>query len=139
MAPRPIPPVYAPEVMARAIVRLSLHPRREVWLGGSAVKAILGQKFLGPLLDRSLASRGYSGQQGDEKVPPHRPDNLYHPLPGDRGAHGPYLSLERRHSLQAWLDFHRRGAIGLALAAGAALAALLTRRARAARPARARA
>src|SRR5262245_54052435 len=114
--PRPVPPVYAPEAIASAIVRLSLRPRREVWLGGSAVKAILGQKFLGPLLDRYLAGRGYTDQQGDRPVEPHRPDNLFRPLAGDRGAHGPYPALERHRSPQAWLDLHR-----LELAAAAAV------------------
>ena len=128
-APRPIPPIYAPEVVANAIVHLSLHPRREVWIGGSAVRAILGQKVVGPLLDRLLARRGYTGQQGEAPVPFHRPDNLFHPLQGDRGAHGPYLALERRHSAQAWLDLHRGqvAAVAGVVAGGLALGALRAR------------
>ncbi|HVE87591.1 MAG TPA: SDR family oxidoreductase [Myxococcales bacterium] len=124
--PRPVPPVYAPEVVANAIVRLSLHPRREVWIGGSCVKAVLGQKLIGPLLDRYLARRGYEDQQGRDLVEPYRPDNLFYPVAGDHGAHGPYLALERHHSVQAWLDL-RRGAVAAVLACGLAAGALLAR------------
>ena len=35
-----------------------------------------------------LASEGYSGQQTDQPIDPHRPDNLDHDVPGDCGAHG---------------------------------------------------
>jgi len=125
--PRPVPPVYAPEVIAEAIVTLSLHPRREVWIGGSAVKAILGQKVVGPLLDRYLARRGYRDQQDAVPVEPYRPDNLFYPLEGDRGAHGPYLDMERQHSTQVWLDFHRRAVAVVAAAAGLALGAVWAR------------
>lgn len=129
-APRPVPPVYAPEVVAKAILHLSRHPRREVWIGASAVKVILGQKFLGPLLDRYAASRGYAEQQGEALVQPYRPDNLYYPLEGDHGAHGPYVSLERRRSPQVWLNQRRRW-LAAAFAAGGISAGALWARARA--------
>src|SRR4051812_438990 len=109
--PRPIPPVYAPEVVADAVVKLSLRPRREIWIGGSSVKAIVGQRVIAPLLDRYLARRGYRDQQDSVPVEPYRPDNLFHALEGDRGAHGPYLELERRHSAQIWFDFHKRALV----------------------------
>jgi NAD(P)-dependent dehydrogenase (short-subunit alcohol dehydrogenase family) len=125
--PRPIPPVYAPEVIADAITTLSLRPRREVWIGGSSVKAILGQKVIGPLLDRYLARRGYRDQQDAVPVEPYRPDNLFYPLEGDRGAHGPYLALERHHSTQVWLDFHRRALALAAAAVGLAFGAVWAR------------
>src|SRR5207302_1177220 len=39
--PQPVPPIYQPEVAARAIVWASEHPRPEVWVGGSTVATIL--------------------------------------------------------------------------------------------------
>lgn len=129
--PRPIPPVYAPEVVADAVVHLSLHPRREMWVGGSSVKAIIGQRLIAPLLDRYLGRRGYAAQQDATPVEPYRPDNLFYPLEGDRGAHGPYLDLERRHSAQLWFDFHRRAMAAVAAAAAGLMAGALWARARA--------
>jgi hypothetical protein len=41
-----------------------------------------------PVADRVLASEGYSGQMTSEPEPAGRPDNLFEPVSGDRGARG---------------------------------------------------
>src|SRR5688572_1342694 len=92
--PQPVPPVYQPEVIARAAVHAALHPRREIWIGWNTVKAIIGQRFIPGLLDHYLAKVAWDGQT-TRVLPPghpieHREDNLDAPLPGDRGAHGPF-------------------------------------------------
>ena len=56
--PQPVPPIFQPEVIARAALHLAEHPRRELWVGWSAAKAIFAQKFIGGLLDRYLAKNG---------------------------------------------------------------------------------
>lgn len=33
--PQPAPPIYQPEIAARAIVHAALHPRRQIWVGDS--------------------------------------------------------------------------------------------------------
>ena len=44
--PQPVPPIYEPEVgAASSACRAYVSPRREYWVGGSTVKAILGQKL----------------------------------------------------------------------------------------------
>src|SRR5512138_992137 len=84
--PQPVPPIYQPEVIARAALYVAEHPRRELWIGWSAVQAILGQRIVPGLLDRYLGRMGYSAQQTDEPADPRRPDNVDRPIPGDRGA-----------------------------------------------------
>src|ERR687886_1997527 len=66
--PRPVAPVYQPEVAARAIVWASEHPRRrELWVGGSTVMTILGTRLApGIIGDLYLARTGFDGQQTDE-------------------------------------------------------------------------
>jgi len=120
--PMPVPPVFQPEVAARAIVWAAHHGRREVLLGGSTRLAVLAQKIAPGLADRYLAKYGYSSQQRDERVAPDRRDNLYETLPGDRGAHGSFDAMAHERSAVAWLDRHR-GAIA-ALAAVAVAGAL---------------
>src|SRR6266540_3827536 len=39
--PRPVPPVYQPEIAGRAIVWAAEHPRRELWVGGATVATIV--------------------------------------------------------------------------------------------------
>lgn len=75
-------------------------------VGGSAVKAILGQKVAPGLLDRYLAQSGYESQQRPELDVPGRANNLLEPLPGDRGADGPFTGESRSSSIQLWLRGH---------------------------------
>lgn len=113
---QPVPPIYQPEVAARAIVWAAAHPRREYRVGLSTMKAVVGNKIIPGLLDRYLARKGYDAQQTDEPADPERADNLWEPLPGDHGAHGRFDGRAREKSLQLWLSMHRNS---LALAAGA--------------------
>jgi NAD(P)-dependent dehydrogenase (short-subunit alcohol dehydrogenase family) len=97
--PMPVPPIFAPEMVAGAILYAAEHPSREMLVGGSALKAIVGQKLAPGLLDRYLAARGYESQQRPEPES-RRSDNLFEPLPGDRGAAGPFKAQSRRSSVQ---------------------------------------
>lgn len=116
---RPFPPVYQPEVAARAIVWASEHRRREVYVTEAAWGAILLDKFAPSLADRFFALAGYDAQQTDEPRDPDRPDNLWEPVPGDQGAHGAFDAQARNSSLQLWATMNRKrlalaGAVGLA-------------------------
>ncbi len=124
--PQPVPPIYQPEVPARAIYWAAHHKRREVYVGVSSVAVILGNKLLPGLGDWYLARTGYGSQQTDEPVKPDRPNNLYEPVPGDHGAHGNFDGIAYGKSPQLWATEHRvalLAAIGIGLA-GAAYAAL---------------
>ena len=106
--PQPVPPIYEPEVGARMVLHAALtdSPRREYWVGGSTVKAILGQKVVPGLLDKYLGKNGYESQQREIDDPPHRPHNLWQPVTSDFGAHGPFDSLSRHFSLEAHVSRH---------------------------------
>lgn len=119
---QPVPPIFQPEVAARAIYRAAHGDRREVWVGGPTVQAIVGQKLVPGLLDVYLGKTGYEGQQTDEpREHPEDAHNLWQPLDADedRGAHGVFDRRARAYSVQQWADRHA----GL-LAAGAAIVGL---------------
>jgi NAD(P)-dependent dehydrogenase (short-subunit alcohol dehydrogenase family) len=122
---QPVPPIYQPEVAARAIFYAAYHPRREFWVGGSTVLSIAGQKILPALLDRYLARTGYDSQQTAEPEDPNRPDNLWQPVPGPFAAHGSFDQRAYGTSWQLWLSMHPGATLaGLAGVAGAMAAAL---------------
>lgn len=79
---QPVPPIYTPEVAARAVLRAATDAPRELWLGRASLQAILGTMVAPSLLDRMMAKDAWSGQMGDEDVPPNRPDNLFEPVDG---------------------------------------------------------
>jgi NAD(P)-dependent dehydrogenase (short-subunit alcohol dehydrogenase family) len=122
---QPVPPIYQPEVAARAIVWASRHDRRELNVGASTSLVILGNKVMPGLGDEYLAHTGYDSQMTDEAADPDRPANLWEPVPGDRGAHGPFDAEASDHSLQLWINTHRGWLAlgGLATLAGVGVAA----------------
>lgn len=131
--PRPVAPVYQPEVIADALVTAAANPRREFWLGFSSVKAILGAQLMPEFLDGYLARHVVSGQQTDEPVAPGRIDNLDAPAPaGMHRAHGRFDNEARSHAMLVDPTNVRRVVIGaglaLAAAAGAGMAMALRRR-----------
>jgi len=127
--PRPVAPVFQPEVAADAIVWAARHPRREAWVGGSTAVTLAGNAVLPGLGDRYLARTGFDGQQTDEAVDASRPSNLWEPLPGDRGAHGRFDDEARESSVQLHASKHHRTLVGVASAGlAAALAGLAARR-----------
>jgi short-subunit dehydrogenase len=129
---QPLGTVYQPEVAARAIVWAARHARRELYVGGPTVQAILADKLAPGLLDHYMASIVYEGHQTDVPENPDRPDNLWEPVPGDHGAHGPFDDRAKEQSLQLWATTNRSWLAVAAAGAGALLAGLLRRRPRAA-------
>jgi len=132
---QPVPPIYQPEVAARAIVFAADHPRREYWVGASTVATLLANKVAAGWLDRYLARTGYRSQQADEPRDPDQPANLWDAADEagetDYGAHGSFDDRALDRSPQLWLSQHRgpvlAGAAGV-VAAGAAVVARARRR-----------
>jgi hypothetical protein len=129
--PQPVPPIYQPEVAARAIVYAADHPRGRMYLvGASTLATVLANRIVPAALDRYLAKTGYDSQQTDELEQP-RSDNLWQPLdaPGghDYGAHGEFDERSHPHSAELFLSRHP-ALTTAGTAAAAALAALAIRR-----------
>lgn len=120
--PQPLPPIFQPEVAARAIHRAAYMRRRELWVGWPAVKAILAAHFAPALADRLLATRAWSGQMDDAEPAPDRPDNLFDTPSGDHATHGRFDAVARGHSRMLWLNLHRGPAV---LLGGLVLLAML--------------
>jgi NAD(P)-dependent dehydrogenase (short-subunit alcohol dehydrogenase family) len=116
--PQPVPPIYQPEVAARAIAWAAEHPKRELWVGLPTAYTILGERVASGLMDRYLARSNIQAQEAAKPIDPaERRDNLESPPPGDPGAHGVFDDKSHARSPQLWLATHKA-----AVAAGAALA-----------------
>src|SRR5256885_2245774 len=91
--PQPVPPIYQPELAARAVLHAADRPRRrEYWVGTSTVLTLLANAVAPGLLDRYLARTGFGSQQTDQPAGRHRPANLWQPADrsADFGAHGEF-------------------------------------------------
>ncbi len=76
-APRPVPPVYAPEVVAEVILECAQRPVREIHAGGSGTVFAFAETFAPRLADRMLRRSGMTQQKAD---PARRRTDA--PLPG---------------------------------------------------------
>ena len=120
--PQPVPPIYQPEVAARAVVFAADHPRRrEYWVGGSTMATLAANAVAPGVLDRYLARTGFKSQQSKTTRDPHQAANLWEPADGsgghDYGSHGVFDERAKATSSQVWASQHH----GLLAAAGAGL------------------
>lgn len=119
----PVPPIFQPELAAKAIVWAARHRRREVFVGWPSLKAVIANKLCPGVLDRLLASQGYTGQITAEPVPDAACENLYDPCDVDPGAHGRFDREARSSSTQWWLTSHRSFTWACAVVAAVGLVA----------------
>ena len=130
---QPVPPIYEPEVAARAVVYAADHPgRREYWVGGSTMGTLIANAVAPGLLDRYLARTGFSSQQDDRPQDPDHRTNLWEPADGKDGhdytAHGSFDGRATTRSPQLWASQHHGALAVAALALFAAAAAGLRSR-----------
>ncbi|HEV3469960.1 MAG TPA: SDR family oxidoreductase [Pyrinomonadaceae bacterium] len=117
------PPVYAPEVVAEAILHCAEHPERDVFAGGSAKALSVMDKYMPRLGDKILETFFISAQQMD--APPRHPDDhgLYRASGElrERSGRPRYVS---ESSLYTKASLHPLVTGALVFGAGLALAAL---------------
>jgi short-subunit dehydrogenase len=105
--PRPVAPVYPPELAARAVVAALTGGNRQKILGGFNTFLVQANKLAPGVIDHYVARTSVSGQQLDEPVDPHRPANLWEPVDGrgggDHGATGRFADEDRGMLDPAWL------------------------------------
>ncbi len=130
---QPVPPIYQPELAARAVLFAADHPRRrEYWVGTSTVGTLAANAIAPGLLDRYLGRTGFSSQQTGQKRDPDAPVNLWEPVDGpdgrDFGAHGIFDEKSHDNDPQVWAS-HHHGLLAVAGGAAAAATGWLLRRA----------
>jgi short-subunit dehydrogenase len=126
--PKPVPPIYQPEVAAEAILWAARRRRSEMWVGGSTVATLIANRIVPRALDRYLGRWGYRSQLTDRPESPNRPANLWEPVEGDWSAHGDFDDRAHGRSFQLWATMHRRALVAAGLAG--AVAAIAAGRAR---------
>jgi len=132
---QPVPPIYQPEVAARAVLYAADHPnRREYWVGASTAATLIMNAVVPGLLDRYLARTGFKAQQTGRPKDADQPANLWEPADGtgghDFGAHGAFDQRAKPRSAQVFASQHHKALLGAAAAAGAGLTAAVGRKAR---------
>lgn len=76
--PQPAPPIYQPEVAARAILRAVDTDAREILVGRSVLKLMVGNMLAPAVVEGKLEKMGVEVQK-DDRAPDGRPGNLRRP------------------------------------------------------------
>ncbi|HJS85938.1 MAG TPA: SDR family oxidoreductase [Acetobacteraceae bacterium] len=100
--PRPVPPVYQPELVAEAIRHMAERGGREMFVGGVAEAAAVA-RALAPALTNQVLPLTYSAQCSAGAEAETGSGNLFQPVPGDRGIHGRFGAEALRISPHLWL------------------------------------
>ena len=132
-----MPPIYQPEVAARAIVYAADHPRRrEYWVGASTVATLVANALSRVCSTATSAGPGSPPSRPDSRRPPDQPANLWEPADGeggrDFGAHGAFDGRAKPSEPPAVggapLPAARDGAVGIAFIGALAAVGLARRR-----------
>ena len=95
--PKHVPPVYAPEIVADAILACAESPHRNLRVGGAAKMFTMIEKVAPSLGDRMKEKTAFDGQKTDEA--PRNDDTLFAPRPGDGRVRGNYRGRVMKRSL----------------------------------------
>ncbi|MHA6722384.1 SDR family oxidoreductase [Sphingomonas sp. RS2018] len=124
--PRLPPPLYAPDVVADAVLFACATPRRTLYAGGGGLLSSMLAQLAPSLADRIMEIVGTRAQQKpDDPGDPARRDNLYEPrvdaLRGSQQVHarGSSIALQVQKRPWRWTALGLVGVGGLAMLAGA--------------------
>jgi NAD(P)-dependent dehydrogenase (short-subunit alcohol dehydrogenase family) len=124
--PSPVPPVYTPEMAARAILHAAEKAPRELWVSAVTIGGAIGNMVTPRLLDWSAAFIGYRAEFSSDPPEPDHRDNLFEPVPKDFGANGRFGA----HALGRAVMMSAETARAVAAVAGLTLYTVLSRRVR---------
>ena len=126
--PKGFPPLYAPGVVADAILYAAEKAPREIVAGGAGKGMILGQRLSPRLMDTVMLRGGFGSQMTEEPKSADDPDALFEPVQDQNRTDGDFGSQTLGRSLVTWLDTHPK--LKGAAIAGTALGAAVLMRAR---------
>jgi NAD(P)-dependent dehydrogenase (short-subunit alcohol dehydrogenase family) len=122
--PKHAPPVYDPDLVAKAILESAQHPHRTVRVGGGAEMFSTTERLAPRLGDKLKAATAFAGQRSDR--PARDDDTLHAPRAGDGRVRGNYPGRVMSRSAYTAMRLHPRTTmlgiaavgVGLALAFG---------------------
>ncbi|WP_036172740.1 SDR family oxidoreductase [Massilia sp. 9096] len=118
---RPIPPIYAPEVVADAVLFAAQHPRRNIVVGAQAAVGMFLDKLSPGLVDKLMVARGAAFRLQKEDKPDDGYDNLFEPSRGPGSVNGTWSGEALQSSFytkQFEYHPHRKQLFWAALGAG---------------------
>lgn len=119
------PPIYAPEVVAEAILYCAEHPERDVFAGGGGKAISMSGQYAPRVTDKVMEWSMFEMQKSDEPPARSRDDNGLYKASGDLRERGHYDMPIFERSIYTKASLHPFVTGAIIAGAGIALAALL--------------
>lgn len=116
--PRPVPPIYHPQIVVDAIAFAAENPIAEIIAGGAGVGVELAEKFSPRLADFFSGTIGYAGQTSSEESDGNFAGSLFETVPGFDTVEGSFSGEQFKSDPYTWLKTHPQTKNGLLLAGG---------------------
>lgn len=119
------PPVYAPEIVARAILHCAQHPKRDIYVGGASKLVSVTHDRMPRVLDQLMNATMWRQQKSKQDKAPGRRDALHAPDPTQtlRERQGMTERTVRESSVYTSVSLHKKPLMTALLGGGALLAA----------------
>lgn len=125
--PRPLPPIYQPEIVSRAILYAAQNPVRSLTAGGAGLGVEFFERLSPRLTDKITDLIGFIGQKSNESANANQADSLFEPSGDFDTVRGRFDNESFGFDPYTFLATSKRAQNVLLLAAGGALGALLVK------------
>jgi hypothetical protein len=116
--PRPVPPIYHPQIVVDAILYAAENPVPEVIAGGAGFGVEFAERFSPRLADFFSGTIGFLGQTSDEKSDGEFAGSLFEPISGFDTVEGSFSDEQFKSDPYTWLKTHPKSKNNLLLAGG---------------------
>lgn len=127
--PRPVPPIYHPQIVVDAIVYAAENPIPEIIAGGAGVGVELAEKISPRMADFFSGTIGYAGQTSSEESDGKFAGSLFEPISGFDTVEGSFSGEQFKSDPYTWLKTHPKTKNNLLIAAGGIVGGILAWRA----------
>ncbi len=118
--PRPVPPIYHPQIVVDAILYAAENPVRDLIAGAAGVGVVYAERISPHLADWVSGAIGFIGQKTEEKAGGNFQGNLFEPVSGMDTVEGSFSDEQLKNDPYTWLKTHPKAQNTLlALATGA--------------------
>lgn len=116
--PRPVPPIYHPQIVVDAITFAAENPIPEIIAGGAGIGVELAEKISPRLADFFSGTIGYVGQTSSEESDGNFAGSLFEPISEFDTVEGSFSDEQFKSDPYTWLKTHPQTKNGLLLAGG---------------------
>jgi NAD(P)-dependent dehydrogenase (short-subunit alcohol dehydrogenase family) len=104
--PRPVPPIYHPQIVSNAILYAAENPVTDLVAGGSGVGVVLAERFSPGVAQWVTEKIGFTGQKTDEQIDGEYAGSLFETVGGFDTVEGRFSGEQLKSDPITWLATH---------------------------------